>query len=269
MRRLWTPIVVGGILALSVVATAQADRLAQAQASSAPRAALTDVVCTKSVDLDGRAFSLSAVMRPVTGTRHLEVLFDLLQKPVGGTFTALVAPGLDIWISPTDPSTLGQNVHDVWKIKHKVEGLPVPYVYRFRVEFKWLGKYGRALSTKTLHTSDCNEPDLLPDLEVTAVSIQPDPKHPKRYDEYVTTLRNTGGSAARAFELELAYGTSEFFKPIKRIGAHATQTITQIEPRCVDGDGVDVIADPTDQVNVSSRANATDTVACPTPSPTP
>jgi hypothetical protein len=263
MRRLCTLMVVGGIFALSVVGTAHAG--------SAPRAALTDVICTKSVDADGRLFSLSAVMRPVTGTRHLEVLFDLQQKPFGGAFAPLVAPGLDTWLSPPDQK-LGQNPKDVWKINHAVEGLPVPYIYRFRVEFKWLGKKGKVLSARALHTANCNEPDLLPDLVVANVTIQADPGHPKKY-EYVTTLENTGGTAAGPFQLQLAYGTlsgaSVFSKTIDRIGAHKTQTITQIEPTCLSGEGVDVTADPADQVNVSTRANASDTVSCPAPSTTP
>jgi hypothetical protein len=264
MRRLCTLVIVGGIFALSVVGTAQAH--------SAPRAALTKVICTKSVDADGRLFSVTAVMRPVTGTRHLEVLFDLLQKPFAGAFAPLVAPGLDTWISPTNPSTLGQDPKDVWRINHSVEGLPVPYVYRFRVEFKWLGKKGKVLSSRALHTADCNEPDLLPDLVVASVTIQADPGHPKKY-EYLTTLENTGGTGAGPFQLQLAYGTlsgpSVFSKTIARIGAHKTQTITQISPACVSGEGVDVTADPADQVNVSTRANASDTVTCPALSATP
>jgi hypothetical protein len=269
MRRLRSLIIVCGICALSVAAAAQADSLARVPASSAPRAALADVICRKSLAADGRSLSVSAVMRPVKDTRHMQVLFDLLQAPVGGPFTAVAAPGLDTWLSPTNPPTLGQNPKDVWTINHKVEGLRVLDVYRFRVEFRWLGRKDRVLSSRALHTNNCTEPDLRPDVEVTAVTVvAPDPAHPKKY-EYVTTLRNVGGSAAGPFQLQLSYSTltglSTFSRTIKHIGAHTTQTITQVAPPCEDGQAVEVSADWTEQAN----PDPSDTVSCPAPSATP
>jgi hypothetical protein len=263
MRRGLTLTIVAAMFVLSVVGTAQARSLATPAAASAPRAQLKDVVCVRALDLSARSFSVTAVMRPVKGTRHMNLQFDLLQKSAGGSFFEIGqgAPGLDSWLTPTPP-TLGQNASDVWRVKHPVDGLPAPATYRFRVDFRWRGKGGRVLKTTSLHTSNCYEPDLRPDLEVTGVTVQADPRHPKK-NEYVTALKNTGATAAGPFLLQLSFnGGTPYNTTVKHIGAHSTKTVTLIGPVCTVGGEMTV--NPNGAVDVSSHAHASDTVICPT-----
>jgi hypothetical protein len=265
MRRGLTLLVVAAMFVLSIVGTADATGLLSPDAGSASRAQLTGVRCVRAVDPSARSFSVTAVMRPVSGTRHMNLQFDLLQKSARGSFVEIGkgAPGLDSWLTPTPP-TLGQNPSDVWTVQHPVDGLPAPDTYRFRVEFRWRGRHGRVLELKTLHTSNCYEPDLLPDLEVTNVVVQADPHHPKK-NEYVTTLKNAGATGAGPFLLQLSFnGIPGPSVTVKHIGAHATKTVTLIGPVCTPGGEMTV--NPNDTVEVSSRQDDSDTVLCPSSS---
>ena len=125
------------------------------QSPEQPRAALERFACQHSANALDRAVAVTALMRPVTGTAHLELRFNLQRKSTAhGSFTNVSGGDLGKWRSPSDP-TLGQRADDVWIVDKQVANLAAPAVYRFRVAFRWLGADGRPLSRELLASPRC------------------------------------------------------------------------------------------------------------------
>ena len=208
---------------------------------------------------------MTATMRPVTGTMQLAVSFRLLTRPVGTrTWTAIVAPGLGTWVSPTDPTTLGQRPGDVWTVSHPVSDLTGPAAYRFSVVFRWLGSDGRILEQQKLTSGVCQQPELRPNLVVGTVSVMASPAGRSRRI-YAATISNTGLTAASGVPVQLAVGEAVMRQTIKRIAAHASRVVKFTGPACNAATPATVTVDPDDRIDVSSRAGAVANVTCTLP----
>jgi hypothetical protein len=246
--------------ALPGAVAAQAD--GRAAPGPSPRAVLKDLVCQTALDPPARAVDVTAVMRPVTGTVRMAVQFVLLQRPAGALgFSSVAGPGLGSWVAPSDP-TLGRRAADVWIIKHPVADLDAPAAYRIQVTFRWTGAKGRVLGMMVRTSRSCQQPELRPDLVVQGVSVSSDPSHPA-LDNYLVTLANTGASAAGPFTLQLADGSVVKDKTINRLGPRTSRTFQFTGPACDASSPPTVTADPSDQVDVSSRSGASLAVSCP------
>jgi hypothetical protein len=103
--------------------------------AAAPPAELKGFSCQTSRDPASRQVSITAVMRPRPGTRHMELKFELLRKTTG-RFHRVHARGLDTWVHPNPPD-LGQRPGDNWTVGKPVLDLPAPAIYRFKVIFRW------------------------------------------------------------------------------------------------------------------------------------
>jgi hypothetical protein len=132
--------VTGRVLAwLALIALAASPAAAAAQP---PRAALEAFACRRAASQLDRAIEVTAVMRPLPGTRRMELRFVLQRKPAGvSRFGAVRGRYLGMWLRPANP-TLGQRPGDVWVVNKPVVNLPGPALYRFRVTFRWLGARG-------------------------------------------------------------------------------------------------------------------------------
>ena len=120
-------------------------------------AQLRGFVCKQAQNPANRVVSVTAVMKPVTGTRTMELRFELLERAAGTHVMTEVSGGdLDTWLSPRD-RTLGRQPGDVWVLKHPVKDLAGPARYRFRVSFRWKGKHGRVLGKVARESSGCSE----------------------------------------------------------------------------------------------------------------
>jgi hypothetical protein len=254
------------LIALAAIGLAASVAAAATPTAQPPRAVLHDFVCQKALDPAARAFSVTAVMRPLTGTQKLAVNFFLLQKTAATAgYVTVPGTGLGVWISPTNPVTLGQRPGDIWNVPHPVADLDAPAAYRFRVEFRWIGLHGKVLGTATRYSRVCFEPELRPDLTVDSVSVQPDASHPKLDDDYLATIGNTGATGASNVVVQLSDSGIVHDRTIDHVGPHATKTVTFVGPVCSPADQPTVTVDPNDQVDVSSRTDATMTVTCPAP----
>jgi hypothetical protein len=133
---------------LIVCAAAAATTAAAAQASSIPpRAVLTNFACRQAAISLNRAISVTAVMRPISGTQRLALRFELQRRASAGKpFTDVTGSGLGKWLYPTNPPTLGQQPGDKWRYNKPVVNLATG-TYRFRVSFRWIGSGGTALQT--------------------------------------------------------------------------------------------------------------------------
>lgn len=146
-------------LLISVLGAMMAAGTASAAGSAQPpRASLESPICQQSPDSLDRLIAITAVMRPLTGTMHMELRFNLLEKPSGASSYSPVTGGdLGKWVSPSNP-TLGQRPADIWKRQKQVVNLAGPALYRFHVGFRWTGSHGRTLGTEYRWGETCREP---------------------------------------------------------------------------------------------------------------
>jgi CARDB len=245
----------------ALVALACASSIAVARAGQ-PRAELRGYVCHVALDPVNREISVNAVMRPVKGTKRMQLRFDLLGRASApGTFAPVTGGDLGTWISPSNP-TLGQRSGDVWMFGHPVFDLTAPAAYRFVVSFRWIGGGGRVLGTVMRQSKTCFQPELRPDLIVQSIVINPVAGHPK-LDQYATTIENTGASGAGPFEVEFADKRVVKTPTVRRLHAHSAITINFVGPLCDSTSPPTVTVDPTDQVDVVNRDGTSQTVTCP------
>jgi hypothetical protein len=246
---------VAGLLAAAVGASAR---------GGAPRDHLTKFVCQRALEPAQRLVSVTAVMRPIHGTRRLELKFDLLTKPAGASTYAVVRGGdLGAWKSPPRQEvTLGTRPGDVWLLNHPVADLPAPAAYRFRVSFRWIGRHGRVLATVVRNSKTCFQPELRPNLEALSLVPHPIPNQPRR-DLYVGTITDAGLTGAGPFSVEFADGSIVKDRTVSHISPHQVLTVKFPGPACVPSAPPTMTIDPTQQVDAYTRANNSITATCP------
>src|SRR5690349_2397116 len=77
-----------------------------------PRSQLNKFMCLTALDPPSRAMSVTAVMRPLTGTSKLQIKFQLYSRTSSThPFTRVRGGDLNRWVSPSDP-TLGERSAD-------------------------------------------------------------------------------------------------------------------------------------------------------------
>src|SRR5947209_6053947 len=93
---------------------------ASAAGNPPPRAQLRQFICQTGMDPASRAVSVTAVMRPLPGTRRMALRFQLLwSRRQAGPFRPVRGGDLGSWIAPAN-STLGQQPGDVWILNKQV-----------------------------------------------------------------------------------------------------------------------------------------------------
>ena len=146
-------------LGITAVLGIAASRPAGAATPPPSRSALQAFACDRSSDSLKRMISVTAVMRPVSGTKRMAIRFELQRRrPDDRTFTDVIGKDLGNWIKPpkrTPP--LGQRPGDVWHEIKPVANLSAPAVWRFRVSFRWFGSDQRVLQTVVRLGRRCNQ----------------------------------------------------------------------------------------------------------------
>jgi CARDB len=233
-----------------------------------PRTQLGTFICQTALRPGARTVSVTAVMRPLTGTSGMSVMFDLLrERKRGGSFTAVRGHDLGKWIHPDNP-TLGQLPGDIWDVTQKVTNLVAPALYRFRVHFRWSGAKGRRLRDVAELGPVCYQPELRADLTVRSLVVRPVKGSPPQ-DRYVAMIGNRGATGAGPFDVELVeQGVAPQSLSVSWLGAHATARETFAGPPCAPGSVVTVTVDPTGAVDDYARANNTLVTTCPMPTGT-
>ena len=237
---------------------------ATGQGSELPRSELRNFSCQRALDPINRSVGLTAVMRPLTGTQHMAIRFDLLvSRGTGTAFRPLHAGDLGVWISPDNP-TLGQLPGDVWNLQKSVVALHAPNAYRFRVRFRWLGAHGVILGSETHYSPRCVEPELRPDLQVRSIAVSSIAGQPNR-DLYSALIANAGNSSAGPFDVLFAPGdgSATTTRSVALLRAHHTLTESFTGPVCSPSTAPTITADSADQVDDLNRANNSLTATCP------
>jgi hypothetical protein len=145
-------------LGVAAAAAIAAPALAGATTSVPPRSELDHFACHRSSNSLNRWIEVTAVMRPVAGTKHMQMKFQLLRKERRRhTFVDISSGDLGKWIHPTNPPTLGERPGDEWSVRKLVVNLSAPATYRFRVTFQWLGSKAQPLGTSLRISHDCDQ----------------------------------------------------------------------------------------------------------------
>jgi hypothetical protein len=232
--------------------------------AASPRARLRDFVCQRALDPPARAISITAVMRPLPGTRKMEMRFELLRRLSHRRAFARVRGGdLGRWISPPD-ATLGQLPEDVWNLDKQVVNLVAPASYRFRVTFRWIGVHGRALGRAGRLSPTCDQPELRPDLQVRSIAVRQIAGKPSE-DAYLAEIRNAGATGAGPFEVELIDAGSASIRTVAWLGPHSARLERLVGAACAPADPPTVIVDPRHRVEDYNRADNSLTARCPAP----
>lgn len=237
---------------------------AATSAGAQPRIQLRSFDCHRALDPGDRSAAVTAVMRPVTGTKHMAMRFDLLMSSIDGSAPKVVSSGdLGVWITPKNP-TLGQLPGDVWKLQKSVVNLAAPATYRFRVTFRWIGAGGHTLGTAVRLSPRCQQRELRPDLAVESIAVTPAPNNPGA-DVYKALISNAGNSAAGPFQVLFAPATGSGTKTrtVPKLRAHRSITERFVGPLCTAADAPTVTADSTMEVDDLNRANNSMTAVCP------
>ncbi len=231
--------------------------------ASTPVAKLRGFSCQRSVNPVGRGVAVSAVMRPLRGTRKLALRFELLTRTKPGSpWTSVPGGDLGAWLTPRN-ATLGQRPGDVWILNKSVNELAAPAAYKYRVSFRWAGTRNRTLGTAVRMSATCNQPELRPDLLVKSIDVLPVKGHPK-LNEYVATIANRGATAARRFRVQFTAGngSASKYKAVKVLPSHGTATASFEGPACSTSATKSITVDPDGVVDDFDRTNNTKTVDC-------
>ena len=225
-----------------------------------PRSQLTKPMCVTALDPPSRAMSITAVMRPLTGTTKLQIKFQLYSRTTSTRpFTHVRGGDLNRWVSPSDP-TLGERSADVWTVIKQVVDLKAPATYRLRAVYRWIGAHNKVLGTMSRTSPSCYEPELRPDLQVKTISVEAVASNPSA-NLYVAVIRNRGATAAGPFQVQFIDGSVVKSRSVTSLAPHATIHQRFLGPLCTSGPAT-VTADPVDAVDDYDRANNSLTVTC-------
>ncbi|MGH2870565.1 MAG: CARDB domain-containing protein [Solirubrobacteraceae bacterium] len=234
-----------------------------AAGATARRAQLRAFACQSALEPANRSVSITAVMRPVPGTKHMSVRFDLLSAQPRTAPTAIHSGDLDKWIKPPNP-TLGQLPGDVWNVQKQVVPLAAPATYSFRVSFRWIGAHKRILEQSELLSRRCHERELRPDLVVQSIAVTALPSQPHK-DLYTAVIANQGNSAAGPFSILFAPGdgSATTTDTVALLRAHSVRSLEFVGPLCATGTAPTITADSALQIHDLYRANNVLTATCP------
>ena len=193
--------------------------------AAAHAATVKTVDCTPALAPAARGATFEAKLKAVKGTAKMQVRFTLQVRADGATtWRRVSAAGFDTWLS-SQPGVRR------YSYSRTIENLAAPAVYRTTVRFRWLDADGDTLRTARDTSSWCRQPDLRPDLEITAVDVLPAPRADRR--RYTVTVRNAGRSDAAAFDLALRVGDTELGPlPVFGLAAGQRRSVTVTGPAC-------------------------------------
>jgi CARDB len=254
--------------ALLAAGTASAGTQTGAAKSTSPRAQLAGFSCHRALDPSNRSISVAAVMRPLAGTKHMALRFNLLStSPLTGLTTSVHFGDLGTWKTPKNP-TLGQLSGDVWSLQKSVYQLAAPASYRFRVSFRWTGRGGHVIGTAVRFSSRCHQVELRPDLLVSSITVAPISGIPAD-NLYTAVIANDGNSGAGPFDVLFAPadGSTPKTRMVQFLPAHMSTTLSFVGPACTSSTDPTITADSTDEVDDLNRANNSLTATCPASSP--
>ncbi len=245
-----------GVVVVVVIGTLAAG----AAGSTPPRVSLTAFQCQHASEPAGRGIEVTAVMRPLSGTKAMRLRFELLSKSRSGSSYTVVGGGdLGRWIAPSNPPTLGQRPGDKWVYQKPVVDLAAPASYRLRVDFRWLGAHSRLLGTATRYSPVCVQ--TAPDLLVKSIAVRAVAGKPS-LNRYVAVIGNDGDAGAGPFAVQFTDPpASPKSRTVSYLAPRDTMRESFVGPKCTSG-AATVTVDPANQTDDYNRANNAMTAVC-------
>ena len=248
LRRVLIP-----VLALAGLATLPAP----AGAAVPPLAARARLVaCHTGAEAPARYLTADATMRSLHSGDRMQLRFDLQRHDGTTNFVRVPGPGLGVW-NTAEPGVAR------FRFRKTIANLPVGWVYRVIVHYRWLDSAGDVSERAVRHTAGCWQPDPRPDLWASDLeSGGPGPTPGSR--TYLVVVRNTGRSAAADFGVQLTVGgAAQPPVTVPGLAAGGSQRVTIVAPRCSLGETVRVAVDPDDRVDESHEGNDVRRFPCP------
>jgi len=249
------------LVLVCALAVTVAGMAAGVVSASSPHAKLRGFVCKHALLPMNREVSVTAVMRPVAGTRRMSLKFELIGKNKRtGKIIHVKAGDLGHWIKPDD-RTLGSRPGDVWIFSHPVKDVAAPVSYRFHVHFRWTGQRGRTISQALRISRPCKQPELRPDLSVASIQVKSVSGHPGT-DRYIATIHNGGRTAAGAFQVAFSDRGSVQKVTVQGLAARTSIKQTFVGPACSASSPAKVTVDPAHHVPDFNPANNSMVTRC-------
>lgn len=229
---------VGGVQLAPLVV--KSDRASSAGATAAVVATVRADRCITSSVIGTRAYVIRADMYRVSGASSMRVRFRAYRTLPGAQETELKtnsADRLGYW-EDSIPTGNGGVTHLVFY--KRLYSLDAPASFRSEVDFEWYSGRGVLLRSKTLAVTRCVQPDLRPDLYISAVSTSAVPGNAGKL-RYRVTIANQGKGRSAATKLHIKVaGVSKTFYPAGATGAEllvgaideagSTRTATRSDP---------------------------------------
>jgi CARDB len=261
--RLKVFIAVVGVAALMSGPSAHARTHARdAGSSDGGRVSLSARVasCLTGADPDSRAAAFTGSMPALSGTRRMQMRFQLWQRSGSSTkarFRKVSVPGWSGWVT-SDPG------RDGFVFTKRVEALSAPAGYRATVTFRWLDARGHAQKTLSRTTPVCEEPDPRADLVLASLSATPVGGSAGGQAAYAITVENDGLTEADPFAVTLTIG-GQVSNPLTLgpIAPGAQATASLAAPRCAPGSTITVTLDVAGTVDESNESDDVVQRSCP------
>jgi CARDB len=203
--------------------------------AAASAASVKLVECVPALDAAERSATFETRMHPARGSERMQVRFTLQVKERGlPGWRRVVAEGLDRW--QTSYPHVRRYIHS-----KTIRNLSVPASYRTVVRFRWLDADGEVLLRARDTSRACRQPDMRPDLVVTAI-VPVD-------GGYEVTLRNRGRTAAGPFAVAFSVG-DHALDPVALAGLPEGEeaVVSFTGPPCRPGEPLTATADAADTV---------------------
>jgi hypothetical protein len=252
MRRIAIGIVVVSIC-LAFAAGSMARGRGGSVGGSQPIAAVVVAACHPSDDVTQRFATFVGMMRSVPKTAKMAMRLTLLEKLHSPDFTAVALPDLRPWRRSKKGATS-------FIYTQRVTALRDGGAYRMRVQFRWYDSSGKVLKTRTVRSGACHQPEELPNLHITAVSVAPGTT--PGTSRYLITLENDGSGDAGAIGVALRVdGGAPTTGQVPALAAGTSTTVELDGPACATT--VRAIADPLNRIKETDESDNTFDEACP------
>ena len=248
-----------GIVVLSISLALAAGSMAAGNGAAVgggtlPVASVIVAACHPSDDVTQRFATFVGQMRPVPGTARMAMRLTLLQKLQAPDFAPVALPDLRPWRRSKKGATS-------FIYTQRVTALRDGGTYRMRVQFRWYGSDGKIFKTKTARSGACHQPQELPNLRVTSVSVGPGAT--PGTSKYLITVENDGSRAATSIEMALRIdGGAPATGKVALLNPGTSTTLEIDGPTCATT--VRAIADPRSRIKETDETDNSFVEACPT-----
>lgn len=197
----------------------KADRVSSAATRAPVTAAVRSDRCITSSVIGTRAYVIRADMYRLTGAVSMRVRFRAFRTLLGAQEAELKTNGADrlgYW-EDSIPTGNGGVSHLVFY--KRLYSLDAPATFRAEVDFEWYAASNRLLRSKTLAVPKCVQPDLRPDLYISAVTTSAVPGNAGKL-RYRVTIANQGKGRSAATKLHIKVaGVNKTFFPAATSGS--------------------------------------------------